>query len=34
MGTIAAGIRKGMGRRSMGMGGYGYKFYYPCTSLV
>jgi len=22
------------GRRALGMDGYGYKFYYPCTSLM
>ena len=33
MGAMVEGIGYGMGRRSLGMGGYGYKFYYPCTSL-
>jgi len=34
MGTMVAAIGQGVGRGSMGMGGYGYKFYYPSTSVL
>jgi len=28
--TVVEDIGWGMGRRSLDVGGYGYKFYYPC----